>query len=118
MANITEVIEKINGYHDVFSTNFYPMNLPYAVTYNCLVDGGEQIQISGRNFGNSETIVLINNKPCEQIEYTQIEKELRCTLPAGTRGQALVAVINAQYQGLRFERQMLAYAGELRMPSY
>ena len=94
--NVEEVVEMINGNLPQRYFKKGQMDLQYATTYDCPLNGGIPIQIDGFNFGPVPR-VFIGSSECPVTSYSRNSSDGRletviCTLPPGSSGDRIVRV--------------------------
>ena len=87
-------------------------SLPFGITYNCLLNGGDRITLSGLNFGISGARISVNNRPCMEVFHEAPQSQVSCTLPPGVPGIVDVTIAEGFMPGLTGTKAFLSYASE------
>lgn len=84
--------------------------LPFGITYNCLLRGGDRITLHGINFGISGARVSVNNRPCLNVQHHEAQASVSCTTPPGVAGIVNVTIAEGFLPGLTGTKPFLSYA--------
>ncbi|CAM9989648.1 unnamed protein product, partial [Ectocarpus fasciculatus] len=120
--NVTTQVEYINGQLPIRYFTQNRLGYPYASTFDCSIEGGEQLQIEGYNFG-PEVQVFIGGNECPVSSCTRPNPEdlrwesLLCTLPPGNPGLQEVRVQNGILPGLLGLSPYFSYRTESPAPA-
>ena len=84
-------------------------SLPFGITYNCLIEGGDRITVKGINLGISGARIAVNNRPCLDVEHITDQTAVSCTLPPGVPGIVDVTIAEGFMPGLTGTKAFLSY---------
>jgi hypothetical protein len=119
--NVSESTVSINGDLVITSVSKLAMDLMYAKTYDCPLEGGTTITVVGINFGKVP-IVTVDGVGCLVLtnvvsEDNGRERTITFALPRGTNGDKTVRVSNGVHPKMFHEHHALAYRVAPSVPS-
>lgn len=120
--NVTTESEIINNRLPIRFFTQNRMDLPYASTFDCSIEGGEELQVDGYNFG-PQARVFIGGNECPVTSFSRVDpndfrlETLKCRIPAGLPGLQELRVQNGILPGILGISPYFSYRTESPAPA-